>query len=394
VVAKALTKKAIDAAKYAGNGRTPCVVWDGELRGFGLRVHPTGRKAFVLFYRTQGGTKRLTTLGPYPGLTLDQARRQALRERADVASGGDPAATRKQGRDAASFAALAEAFLEKYARIHKKSARDDERYVDKVLVPAFGSRKAGAISRADLSALHRRIGAKKPYAANRMLACASVLFAWGEREGMLPAGHANPAHGIAKFREEKRDRWVTPEEMPKLAAEIRSEPSVYVRGALWLYLLLGARKTELLRAKWSDVDMERGVWRLPETKAGRTHYLPLAPPALAILAELPREEGNEHVFPGRSRGSHLVNVEKSWRRIRKAAGCEDVRLHDLRRTVGSWMAQGGASLPLIGRVLNHTTPATTAIYARMSDDPARRALAAHAAAVLAAAGDLPARDGQ
>jgi integrase len=386
---RALTKRAVDSARYTGDGRAQRIVWDGELRGFGLRVQPTGRKSWILFYRTQAGTKRLLTLGHYPGLTLDQARRVALQNLADVSKGEDPADKRRRAREAASFATLAEAFLERHSKVHKKSARDDERYINQVLIPAFGTRKAEAIQRSDLSALHRRIGAKAPYAANRLLACASKLFAWGEDEGYLPTGYQNPTQGIKKFREEKRERWVTPEEMPKLAAAIRSEPNVYARAAVWMYLLLGARKSEMLSARWADVDLKRGVWRLPETKAGRPHYLPLAPPAVAILRELPREEGNPHVFPGQSAGCHLVNIAKPWDRIRKAAGCEDVRLHDLRRTVGSWLAQGGASLPLIGKVLNHTTPSTTAIYARLADESARHVLEQHAEAVLAAAQKTP-----
>ena len=381
---RALTKRVVDAARYSGTGRSQCILWDGELRGFGLRVQPTGRKSWIVFYRTAGGTKRLTSLGHYPDLTPDLARRAALRALADVSGGADPATDRQHAREAASFATLAKDFLERHSKIHKKSSRDDERYLKRVLIPALGTRKAAAVARADLSALHRRIGARTPYAANRMLATASMLFAWGEREGYVAAGHPNPAHGIRKFRETKRDRWVTPTEMPKLAAAILAEPSEYVRAALWLYLLLGARKTELLRARWEDVDLERGLWRLPETKAGRTHFLPLSPPAVAILAELPREEANPHVFPGRGKGSHLVNIEKAWRRIRKAAECEGLRLHDLRRTCASWLVQAGASLPLIGRVLGHTTAAATSVYARFGDEGARRALEEHAVRIVAA----------
>lgn len=377
----ALTKRVADEARYEGNGRSHCILWDSKLKGFGLRVHPTGRKAWVLFYRTEAGTKRLTTLGPFPGLTPDQARKKALRTRAGVTEGEDPAADRRRARDAASFSALAEAYLERHARIHKKSARDDERYLA-ILGDALGTRKAEAVTRSDLSALHRRIGSKRPYAANRMLACASSLFVWAERNGYLPDGHPNPAAGIKKFREEKRDRWVRPDEMPRLAAAIDAEPNVYIRAALWLYLLTGARKQELLAARWADVDVAGAVWKLPDTKAGRVHYLPLSPPAVAILRQLPKEEGNPYVFPGRIKGQPLVNVAKSWDRIRHEAGCEDLRVHDLRRTVGSWLATTGASLPLIGKVLGHSNPSTTAIYARLADDSARVALDAHAETLL------------
>jgi len=380
-MAKKLTKTVVDKAKYEGTGRSQCILWDDELRGFGLRIHPTGRKGWVLFYRTEAGTKRLVTLGPYPGLTPAEARDKALRTRAGVAEGADPAAERRRARDAASFQVLANCYLNLHSRVHKKSARDDERYVAE-LVKVFGTRKAEAVTRADLATLHRRIGGQRLYAANRMLACASSLFAWAEREGYLPAGHPNPAAGIKKFREQRRDRWVKPDEMPRLAAAIDAEPNIYVRAALWLYLLTGARKQELLAARWADVDVDGAVWKLPDTKAGRVHYIPLSPPAVAILRQLPKEEGNPYVFPGRIKGAPLVNIAKPWDSIRKAAGCEDVRLHDLRRTVGSWMATAGASLPLIGKVLGHTSPSTTTVYARLADDSARVALDAHAKTLL------------
>ena len=186
-------------------------------------------------------------------------------------------------------------------------------------------------------------------------------------------------HGeIDKFREQKRDRWVTAEELTRLAVAISQDRNLYARPALWLYLLTGVRKTELLRVRWEDIDFSRAELRLPDTKPGRTHHVPLSAPALALLDRLPRQEGNAYILPGLKPGQHLVNIEKPWRRVRKAAGIEDVRLHDLRRTVGSWLAQAGHSLPLIGRVLNHTNPATTAIYARLGDDPAREALEDHA----------------
>jgi integrase len=381
---RALTKRTADAARYQGNGRSHCIVWCGELRGFGLRVMPTGRKSWVLAYRTQAGTKRLVTLGPYPGLTPDEARRDARALIVAVARGADPAATRRRAREAASFRELAQAYLDEYARGMGKNTRDAEHYVNKVLVPAFGTKKAEAVARADVATLHRRIGRSAPYAANRCIAVLSRIYTWAESAGRLPAGHPSPTRGVARFPEEKRARFVSHDEMPRLAAAIRAEPNVYIRAAMLLYLLTGFRKSELLRARWEDVDLERGVWTLPTTKAGREHRLPLAPPAVRILRELPREAGNPFVFCGSRAGSHIMKIDGAWNRIRTAAQVEDVRLHDLRRTVGSWLAQGGASLPLIGNVLNHTTPSATAIYARFSDQSARRALEDHAEAVLAA----------
>jgi integrase len=162
--------------------------------------------------------------------------------------------------------------------------------------------------------------------------------------------------------------------------------------ALWLYLLTGMRKSELLSAKWTDIDWQRQELRLGKTKAGRVHYVPLSAPAIAILRDLPRIEGSPYILPGHVHGRPLGNINKSWERIRKAAGVEDVRLHDLRRTVGSWLAPSGNSLHLIGHVLNHSNQATTAIYARFGQDHVRQALEEHAARIMGVAGKLPAAE--
>jgi integrase len=154
-------------------------------------------------------------------------------------------------------------------------------------------------------------------------------------------------------------------------------------------MLTGVRRSELLGAKWSDVDFTRKVIRLPMTKAGRSHEVPLSAPAIALLEKIPRVEGNPHVLVGKRKGGHLVNISKPWGRVRRAAGVEDVRLHDLRRTVGSWLVQAGNSLSLIGKVLNHSNVSTTAVYARMGQDQTRDALEQMGKRMLGAAGVKP-----
>jgi len=141
--------------------------------------------------------------------------------------------------------------------------------------------------------------------------------------------------GVKQFKEKKRDRWVKPDELPRLAQAINEEGNFYGSKALWLYLLLGVRRDELLKAKWEDIDWDRNELKLPETKAGQVHYVPLSAAALAIIQELPKQEGNPYILPGEKPGHHLVNIEKIWQRVRKKANVEDVRIHDLRRTLGS-----------------------------------------------------------
>ncbi len=386
-----LTRRIIDSLTYQGTGNARFVVWDDDPPGFGCRVYPGGRKAFVLSYRV-GDRKRLLTIGTYGVLTLDHARTVARSELAKVETeGADPVATREQEGQGETMRDLCLAYMDRHGNA-KKSGDEDQRRINAYVLPKWGSRKARAITRPDVETLHRTIGKRAPYEANRVLALLSKMFELARRWGFVPEGHGNPARDIDRFTEAKRDRWVTHDELPRLAQAINEEPNASARAALWLYLLTGARKTELLKAQWADVDWTRAELRLPDTKAGRTHYIPLSPPAVALLRDLPQTEGNPYVLPGKLPGAHLVNISKPWGRVRTAAGVADVRLHDLRRTVGSWLAQSGNSLHLIGRVLNHSNQSTTAVYARFGEDSVRAALDQHGARLMGAAGLTPAAD--
>ena len=204
--------------------------------------------------------------------------------------------------------------------------------------------------------------------------------------GYLPNGAPNPAQGIQRFREVKRDRWVQGDELPRLAAAIDAEQDPFVRGAVWLYLLTGLRKNELLGARWEHVDLDGGTMLIPETKGGRPFRAHLSKPAVEIVRGLPRFVGNPYVFPSpRRQGAHLYDIQKQWERVRKSAGLEDVRLHDLRRTLGSMMATAGAPLLMIAKALNHKSTVPTEIYARLADDPVHAALDAHAERLMEAA---------
>ena len=383
-----LTIDTIKSAAYHGTNNARCVLWDDKIPGFGLRVYPSGKKAFVLSYRTTDGRKRMMTIGTYGVLTLDQAEKKARAAGVKVETGADPLAERETARQGETLAELCTAYLERHAS-QKKTGADDERRINRHILPKWRSLKARAITRADVAALHSKIGAAAPYEANRTLALLSKMFELARRWGFVPEDHPNPARDIDRFRELKRDRWLTPAELPALAQAINEEPNQSARFALWLYLLTGARKTELLQAQWSHLDWTRAELKLPDTKAGRVHYIPLSGPALALLRDIPPVEGNPYILPGARPGAHLVNISKPWNRVRTAANVADVRLHDLRRTLGSWMAQAGNSLHLIGRVLNHSNASTTQVYARFGEDSVRAALEQHGARLMGAAGLTP-----
>ncbi len=371
-----LTKRYIDATTYHDKGSdAPDVRWDDAVPGLGVRVRPGGKKTFLVRYRDTHGRQHQMALGEYGPLTLDQARSLALQRLGQAVAGDDPLEQRRRERAGETIRDLCAAYLERHAS-RKRSARDDRRRIEQRILPAWGSRKVASVTRADVAALHREIGKSAPYEANRTLALISKMWGCAEVWGIIEEGQANPAKRIDRFREEKRDRWVTPIELPRLRAAIEVEPNEIVRWAIWLYLLTGVRKSELLQARWTDIDWERRVLRIPETKQGRPHEVPLSRPAVEVLKQLhaQRIEDNPHVLVGRMEGESIVNIDKGWRRIRAAAKLDDVRLHDLRRTVGSWLAQDGHSLIVIGRVLGHSNLTTTQVYARLGEDPCRSAM--------------------
>ena len=373
-----LTKRLIDAAPFAKEGQV--FLRDDDLRGFALRI--TSRsKSFVLEKKINGRSRRFT-LGPYGPVTLEQARKLGQEKIGEIAKGDDPADARQQRRRGATFGDLEKMYLERHA-VHKKSLTTDVCALNRHL-SLWRTRRLSAITRTMVSTRHAELGAAgHRTGANRVVALIRTMFNlardWGVYDG------ENPASRIKFFKEVARDRFVTPDELPRLWSSLRNEPNPYVRAAFLVGLLTGARRGEVLRMRWADLDLRQSIWTIPDTKAGRQHVIPLAGPALAEIRALPRIDGNPYVFCGRWGKSHLVNVSKPWRRIRQEAKLEDVRIHDLRRTLGSWLVADGASLPLIGKALNHSQPSTTQIYAKMQIGPVREALEANAERMLAIA---------
>lgn len=382
-----LTKTFIDGLTYGKSGNAKDIWWDSGLPGFGVRVYPSGKKAFVIEYRVNR-RKRLKTIGAAGTelLTLDRGKERAKRDLYGLLDDIDPLRSRDQQREAGTFEELAAAYIERHAKPHNKTWKTDQYRLSTKINKRFGGLLVLSITHDDIATFHGDFGKKSPYEANRQVRLLSNVFNKAIKWGMVPDSFKNPATGIDYFKEEKRDRFVTPEELPRLMEEISKEASIYTKSALWLYLLMGMRKTELLSAKWEQIDFHRKELRLPDTKAGRAHYLPLTDAAIKVLEDIPRVSENPHVFVGARKGKHLVNIDKAWRRIRKDAGLEDVRIHDLRRTLGSWLAQSGNSLHLIGRILNHSNASTTQVYARFQQDNIRTALDQHGKQMMGIAG--------
>lgn len=371
----------------AVNGLEPGgLVWDTKVAGFGVRCQKKAR-SYVLKYRI-GGRQRWYVIGRHGApWTPKTARDRAKALLGEIASGHDPAAIKEEVKSTPTFADVAQRFMEEHAsNLAESSAKEYQRLLDKLILPVLGKTRITEITRQDVSKLHHSLRAK-PYMANRVLAVLGKLFNLAEFWGYRP-DRSNPCLHVKKYHEEKRERMLSAEELGRLGEALNAyDGSPYVVAALKLLVFTGARLSEILALRWEQVDFERGEARLANHKTSRktgakTIHLP--PPALEVLANLQRLESNPYVIVGKVEDAHLVNLQKPWREIRKAAGLSDVRIHDLRHAFASVAASSGMSLPIIGKMLGHSQPQTTSRYAHLADDPIKAAAASVASHIYGA----------
>ena len=305
------------------------------------------------------------------------ARTEALRLLGVRAAGGDPANERDRGKTGATVAHMGERFLQEYVARHCKprTAEEYRRAVEQCINPVLGNHLVSDVTRADVTILHHKLR-NRPCQANRSLAVLSKMMNLAEQWGLRPDG-SNPARHVRKYRETKRERYLTTQELRRLGrtlheAQAEGTETPFALAAIALLVLTGARLSEVLTLRWAEVDLERQILRLTDSKTGaKTIYLNDA--AAGLLGTMPRISGNSYVIAGKREGAHLVNLQKTWRRIRVRAGLNDVRIHDLRHSFASVAAGVGLSLPVIGKLLGHTQPVTTARYAHLAADPIRAA---------------------
>lgn len=383
----------------------PYIVFDDTIKGFGVRVGQSGVKTFILEYRPgvggRGVAKRRLTLGRYGVATPEQARAAALDALAQIRLGEDPQAEKARQRSSLTISGLIEAFIDGHAaKLKAKSAVNYAIALAK-LRAAHGAIKAEALTRSQVAAAHQALS-DTPYAANRMLAAISSMFAWAEAHGLLPEGHGNPAKKITRYREQGRERFLTGDELARLGEALRAaetgglpydvdetKPKAkhapkaenrlvkldpFAVGAIRLLVLTGARLREILNAEWSQLDLGRGVLFLADSKSGRKPiYLSAA--AQAVLAELPRLAGNPHIIASGARdGRPRADLKKPWAAVTRAAGLDGMRIHDLRHSFASVGAGASLGLPIMGKLLGHSQPTTTQRYAHLDSDPLRRAV--------------------
>ncbi len=371
-------KKSLDALKTPEVGKR-VTYYDTKVPYLALRVSSTGRKSFLVSRKIKGKSEKIT-LGAYPAMTIEQARKQANELNGLVASGSNPCEAKRQLKAEMSLGELFEVYMNRYAKIHKSSWPSDQAQYECYLT-FMAKNKLSKIKKVEIQKLHANIGKNKGiYAANRLLALLSKLFSCAIDWGYMTN---NPAKGIKKFKEKSRDRFLQSDEMPRLFKALHEEPNTVIRDYLLISLLVGARRSNVLAMRWDEINFDTAVWHIPKTKNGESLSVPLATAAIEILKTRKLEQLSPWVFPSKSsKSGHLQEPKSGWKRILQRANIENLRIHDLRRSLGSWQAATGANLSIIGRTLGHKNVSTTAIYARLNLDPVRESVEAATKAII------------
>ena len=267
------------------------------LPGFGLRKFPNSRGSYVCSYRIQK-RKRLVDLGRSDTITLEQARRKARLYFGTAADGKDPQSNIDEMRASMTVKKLAELYIERHAKPKKRTWKADEAALNQLFIPRFGAHLAASITRADVATMHAEFGKNHPYAANRFVSVIRKMYNVGRQLGVVPEEMRNPGTEIVRFAEHRRRRFVTPAEMPVLAAAINNDPNEFASHALWLLLLTGLRRNEILAAKWADVDWDNKTLYIGKTKNGESVLTPLSRAAIARLKIIPRLQDNPYIICG------------------------------------------------------------------------------------------------
>ena len=373
------TKRIIQALPPAAEGKrkTYC---DAKTPGLALRVTSTGTKTFIVRRRQPGGEAERITLGTFPALTIEQARKMAQEINTAIIKGENPNDQKRAKRAEITLGDLYIEYLENHIKARGKRTKNPESYWKLYLAP-WARRKLSAIKRADVRTLHLKLGREKGHTTgNKTLVQLRAMFNKAIKWELFKG--PNPCDGIVKHLEQSRDRFLEADELPRFFQALAEEPNDTARDYFLLSLLTGARRANVQAMRWEEINVERGVWSIPTTKNGEPHKVPLVLEALEILEARKRTSENPWVFPGDSRSGHIEEPRFAWRRILDRAGIEDLRIHDLRRSLGSWQAATGASLSIIGKTLAHKNVNTTAIYARLSLDPVRASMETAARAML------------
>lgn len=362
-------------------GKAKEVYRDQAITGFCVEVQRSGAKTYALKYRDPNGGQRQYRIGGVADLTFAEAKREATRIRSRVVVGKNPAEERKVERTVPTIAQLSARYLE-YARSYKRSADIDERFIRLHLLPKFGSRRINQLDQTEvLEWLQASVrGGYAQATVNRWQVILSHMLRMAKVWG-LAGSEVNPLEGVKqKDPCNKVERFLTADETRRLRKAVEQSPNFMLAPIVALLLMTGCRKRELLDAKWDEFRLDQRIWRIPTSKTGKPRHCPLSDDALAVLRSLPGPDLSTYVVPNPKTGRPFGSIFNAWNSARIKAGLPDVRIHDLRHSMASNMANSGESLLVIGEILGHSQPRTTMRYAHISNESLHRAANAAAAA--------------
>jgi len=388
------TKRMLERLSAVNDKRT--WVYDEQAPGLAMQITPTGHKAFYFAKRIDGRYRKIK-LADFAEVSVEQARKLALKQAGAVAQGENPAEAKREARAATTLGDLFDYYLERHAKQHKRTWAEDQRQYDDYLKPWAG-RRLDQVKRGDVQALHGRIGKAHPVQANRVLALVSKLFNVARDTGY--AG-TNPAKGIKRYREQSRDRFLDESELPRFIKAVEAEQDQNFRDLFRLLLFTGQRRDNVCSMRWDEIDLKRRVWTIPadKFKAGSAVQVPLAEQVVEIIndrkkphdkikwAECDTRAG--YIFPSKRRNAktpYLVEPKGGFARVLEAAEITDLRLHDLRRTTASWATMQGVPYPVVARMVGHKPQGVTAVYARFDLSSVRQGFQATVDAMLATKG--------
>lgn len=374
------TKQTVAALPVPPTGRT--YFYDSKQAALACSVTAAGSRVFYCIRRIDGQPVR-DRIGPFPEVTVEQARTATAKKLGAIAGGKNPHAEKQLARREHTLAGAWAHWLE-LAKLHQKTWRASERLFNNHLAKWL-NRRLSAISRSDVQAWHSKIGSDNgKYLANRGVALLRSIYASAVDIGFRGD---NPASNIKPFPEQSRDRFLQPEEVAAFFQSLAKESEI-IRDLFTVALLTGARRGNVQTMRWDELHLDGQIWRIPgeRSKNGEPMHVHLSAECVEILRRRRASNGNSPwVFPGKSAAGHISDPYDSFERVVRRAGIENLRPHDLRRTLGSWQAIAGSSLVVIGKSLGHRTQAATAIYARLSHDPVAKSVDTATAAILAAA---------
>ncbi len=385
------TQRSILARPIPEQGRA--TYHDTQVRELGLMIYPSGRRTFFWFRRARGNRSgtHFTTIGPFPDISIEQARGKAselsgqlARAKMDDYKDGNPFG---RNRDDLTFSELIDAYCERHIRARAKNPALSEKRMRawvECYLKQWKGRKLSDISRAEIIDVFDDLGKTRKHTANQTVRHLRLLFNFA-LSAELWRGE-NPAVRIKLFHEEKRARFVQPDEAPHLLAALKTEPNSDLVDFVGLALWTGARKSDVFAMRWDCISLDDNSWTIPNPKSRTPYVVPLTPEALAILnaRQKQRIASSPWVFPSHSKSGHVEDLHGRWKGLLKRAKITNLRVHDLRRTQGSWQAAQGTSLTIIGKSLGHATTAATEVYARLNLDPVRAAMTSANAAMAAA----------